>query len=989
MAVIRKYRGFSLLLTVVLSILGVIKAWNLPMTLYPSIDFPRVSVIVRSPNIPFAEMESRITRPVGITLRGVQGVRELNSRTMQGSAEFFLRFSWREQMSLALPRVAQAIGRVQGELPPGTTIQAIRMYPSDTPVLTLALSATADQLPQITRIAKTRLIPYISNLPGVWKSEIAGGKNPEIHVEVDPYKLSGAHRTFSDVVNALSTQNKIGVIGPRTEEHRLKTVQIDNTMTRTSDISKIFLPSPSGVPLPINLLATVQRGVRPSDETIRISANGKPSVLILIYRAHGGNALTIQRALLSHMDEFRRLLPKGCTPAIVYDQGELVSDAIRHVLWALAIGLAGAMVIVILILRKASPILLMGSLLPAILCISTGILGLLGETLNLMILGGIAAGVGLVIDDFIVIIEGGRHQKRMSGLLVPFILSGLITILALVPLFGMSGLVGAFFRPLAISFVTLLGVSLLVNTFVTPAFIHQETEMPVPVPTRILTRLSPAAILGTSALLFALLLLPLTHLKTNFMARMDEGSFTIDFHAPVGSSINDMDRAVLRVEDHIRTLPGVIDTTRRLGTEMGFYITEPNKGDFVIRLSQNHPKSTFELIRELRPWVQKNEPELDTDYSQVMEDSLGDLIGVSAPVVIEIHGQNRKDLLGTARMIQKNLSGISGLVDLHLSVRPMGDTLDGHVIAPLAALSGLTPLAIITQTREELMGVSATTLLSPKGPLPVRVLYPSQYRNGLIPLSHLPITQSDGSLIPLSQVVTFSNTPPAIEEEDKNLSPILRIEGRLDHGNLGGVIKEIKTRVRSLTLPKSSWITYSGAYKQEQNSFRTLGEALLGSVLLIVTALYGMFRKWTPPLVLTAGIAFSVLSGIAALTLFGRTLNISSFVGLILVVGLSAENGFLVANRFESAKGSPLEKLKESLSDRFLPIVMTHLANAAALLPLAIGGGAGLDMERPLAVAVLGGLAGSFFSSVFLIPAGLSLFTKTVSLQKGLPDVQP
>jgi multidrug efflux pump subunit AcrB len=988
MTLIKKYRGFSLLLTVVLSILGIVKAWNLPMTLYPSIDFPRVSVIVRSPDIPFAEMESRITRPVGITLRGVQGVRELNSRTMQGSAEFFLRFSWHEQMSLALPRVAQAIDRIRGDLPAGTSIQAIRMYPSDTPVLTVALSSTSDNLPQITRIAKTRLIPYISNLPGVWKTEIAGGKNPEIHVEVDPYKLSGAHRTFSDVISALSTQNRIGVIGPRTEEHRLKTVQIDNTMTRTAEINKIFLPSPSGVPLPIDLLATVRRGVRPSDETIRISANGSPAVLLLVYRAHGGNALTIQRALLDHMNEFRRLLPKGCTPAIVYDQGALVSDAIRHVIWALAIGLSGAMALVILILRRGYPILLMGSLLPAILFISAGILGLLGETLNLMVLGGIAAGVGLVIDDFIVIIEGGRHAHRMSGLLVPFVLSGLITILALVPLFGMNGLVGAFFAPLAISFVTLLGVSLLVNTFVTPAFIHQEKETPVPISTGILTGLSPAVILGAGTLAFALLLLPLTHLKTNFMARMDEGSFTLDFHAPVGSSINDMDRAVLRVEDHIRALPGVIDTTRRLGTEMGFYITEPNKGDFVIRLSENHPKSTFELIRELRPWVQKNEPELDTDYSQVMEDSLGDLIGVSAPVVVEVHGQNRKDLLGTARMIRDRLSGIPGLVDLHLSVRPMGDTLDGHVIAPLASLAGLTPEAIIAQTREDLMGITATTVLSPGGPLPVRVLYPSEYRNGLIPLSHLPISESDGSLIPLSQVVTFTNTPPATEEEDKNLSPILRIEGRLDHGNLGGVIKEIKAKVSSLTLPKSSWVTYSGAYKQEQKSFRTLGEALLGSVLLIVTILYGTFRKWTPPLVLTAGMAFSVLSGIAALTFSGRTLNISSFVGLILVVGLSAENGFLVANRFESAEGNASEKLKEALSDRFLPIVMTHLANAAALLPLALGGGAGLDMERPLAVAVLGGLVGSFFSSVFLIPSALSLFTRTVSPQEGLPDVQ-
>lgn len=972
---IRKYRGFSLLLTVIFSVLGALKAWNLPMTLYPSIDFPRVSVIVRSPDIPFAEMESRITRPVGITLRGVQGVRELRSRTMQGSAEFFLRFSWKEPMFLALPRVSQAIERIRGDLPPNTRIQAIRMYPSDTPVLTVALSSTRENLPRITRIARTRLIPYLSNLPGVWKAEISGGKHQEIHVEVDPYKLSGAHRTLSDVANALATQNRIGVIGPRTQEHRLKTFQIDNTLTRTGQVESVFLPTTSGVPLPLNLLATVHQGIRPSDQTVRISANGSPSVLLLIYRAHGGNALTIQKALLTHFAEFKKLLPPGTTPSIVYDQGALVSAAIRHVLWALVMGLAGAMVIVILTLRKASPILLMGTLLPAILFISAGILGLLGESLNLMVLGGIAAGVGLVIDDFIVIIEGGRHASRISGLLLPFVISGTITIVALIPLFGMNGIVAAFFAPLAVSFVTLLGVSLLVNTFVTSVFVTREEpgkERSLP----FLSRMSPPVVLAGGAILLALFVLPATRLKTNFMARMDEGSFILDFHAPVGSSMDDIDRAVLRVENHLRALPGVIDTTRRLGTEMGFYITEPNKGDFVIRLSENHPVSTFELIRRTRKWVDRHEPELDTDYSQVMEDMLGDLIGVSAPVVIEVHGPHRSVLLPAAALIKKQLTGIPGLVDVHLSVRPMGETLDGHIIAPLAALSGLTPDGIITQAQNALLGTVPTTVLSSRGPLPVRVLYPAGYRDGTVPLTHLPIFQADGSLIPLAQIVTLSTSQPALEEEDKNLSPILRIEGRLDHGNLGGVIAAIQRRIATLTLPRSTWVTYSGAFRQEQQSFRTLSEALLGSVLLIIAILYGYFRRWSPPLFLTTGMAFSVMSGIAALTLSGRTLNISSFVGLILVVGLSAENGFLVASRFARSTGSPAERLKEAMNDRFLPIVMTHLANAAALLPLAIGGGAGLDMERPLAVAVLGGLAGSFLSSVFLIPAGLSLFMK-------------
>ncbi|MHB8421977.1 MAG: efflux RND transporter permease subunit [Leptospirales bacterium] len=985
-----RFRSFSLLLTIVLALIGGGKAANIPITLYPSIDFPRVSVIVSAPDIPFREMESRVTRPVGIALRSVRGVRDLRSRTMQGSSEFFLRFSWSSPMRMALPRVGQALDRVRGSLPPGTRIRFLRMYPSDTPVLGLAFHGNGQSLSRLTEVARYRIIPFLSNLPGVWKADVVGAKTREVHVEVDPFKLAGVHRTMQEVVDALSFQNRIGVVGRVTQFHRMKTLEVNNILTSPEDVRRLFIPSSAGVPLPLREVATIKEGIRPADDWVRVTSDGVPSVLVQVFRAHGGNAITIRQELMKHWSELRHLLPSGVHLSIYYDQGELVLAAIRHVSIALLIGLLAALGIVLLFLRSMRPFLVMACLTPAIGLITLGVLDLLGQSINLMTLGGIAAGMGLVIDDFIVIVEGGRHRTRIVRLLKPFVISGFLTMIAIVPILGIGGLVGAFFMPLALSFVTILAVSLLVNTFVTPFYLKNMEGNQEESRSAWSDSLSRASPLFVAVLSFGIAILfgfSLRALSTNFMPRMDEGAFVLDFHAPPGSSLGDTDRIVRRVETKILSIPGVEATSRRLGTEMGFFITEPNKGDIVVRLSSDRKESIFSVMDRVRVWSHAHEPELETDFSQVLEDMLGDLIGVEAPIVVQLHGQDRELLMHWAQKAETLIQSVPGMVDVRLSVRPMAPALDVHVDRQRAALYGMTPDGVIRTLRTDLLGTRATTLLEHDIPLSVRVLYPPLYSRDRLGLERLPL-ETPGGLIPISQISTWKDSPLLFEEEDLNLSPVLMIKGRLEGRNLGKAIETIRSRLSSLPLPSSIWITYSGAYAQEKKSFRSLGKALIGGFLLVFTLLFGYFREWRSPTSIFLATVFSLLAGVSALVVTHRSLNISSFVGLILVLGITAENGFLVAARFNDSTGSFSERIRSALRDRFLPLLMTHFATLFALLPLAVGGGAGLDMERPLAIAVIGGLVGSFLSSTFLIPSLLALFYRRGDrvLSGGLPQ---
>ncbi len=970
---LRRHRSTLLLAFILLTLLAGVRLISLPVALYPSIDYPRISVIVTTHDLPFSQMSVRVTRPVSVALRGIAGVREVRSRTSRGSAQFFVSFGWKTPMVLALSRVNQAIGRVMPDLPPGSRSRAIRMISADTPVLQIAILSRSHSLTELTDLARYRLMPFLVNIPGVWKAEIVGGKTRELHVEVNPYKLAGAGKKLSEVVGALPAHNRIGVVGRLSEYHQIALLEVHNALSGPEAVRHLYLPGSGQAPLPLDQVARVRWGSAPGEELVRVAADGQPAVLLNVYRSHGESALKVVRRIKDREATLRHLLPEGVAARTTYDQGHVIGQAILHVFLALLAGVGAAFAVVLLFLRRSRPFWLMAAFVPMILILTMGALSFLHQSINLLTLGGLAAGTGLVIDDFVVVLEGANRLRRLVR---PFLFSSLATLVVLLPLFDLGGLAGAFFRPLALTLLLLLVISLAVNLFLTPSFVMGEAEVrqtprgefPAFL-SGLLLRVSTAR-WGALALLLGAVVAGAAfrdRLPTNFMPRMDEGAFLIDIHAPPGTSVEDSARAISRIERFLGTLPEVRSTSRRLGAEMGFYITEPTKGDIIVRLRDHRQRSVFAVIAQVRSFVRSREPELSVDFPQILEDSLNDLVGTEAPVVLRIHGAERPAMEQAVPNVERLLRSIPGVVDVARSSRPVPTAYRIRVKSEMAASYHVDPAQVIQNLRVGLWGVRTGFVMEGSLPRPLRVMEtPGAFRT-LEEVRRFPVETSAG-LIPLSRIARIGGEPFVSEEDDTNLAPVISVEGRIAGTDLGTVTRRLDRTLSTLSLPSGVWVDIGGYALWQKRSFRDLALALLGAAILSVGVVYALVRRFVPPLLLLAGVIFSVLTALMALAGSGHSLNLSSFVGLILVAGITAENALLVLDRALWEGGEAGERFSRALSDRWRPLVMTHAANALALLPLALARGAGLDMERSFAIAVLGGLVGSLVVSTLLLP---------------------
>ena len=970
---LHRHRKTFLLAFVLLTILAGVRLFSLPVALYPSIDYPRISVIVTTHDLPFSQMSVRVTRPVSVALRGIAGVREVRSRTSRGSAQFFVRFDWNTPMVLALSRVNQAIGRVMPDLPSGSRSRAIRMISADTPVLQISLLSRTRSLPELTDLARYRLLPFLVNIPGVWKVEIVGAKTRELHVEVNPYELAGAGKKLSEVVGALPAHNRIGVVGRLSEYHQITLLEVHNALSGPDAVRRLYLSGSGQAPLPLSQIARVRWGTAPGEDLVRVAADGQPAILMNIYRAHGESALRVVRRIEAREAAMRHLLPDGVTAKTTYDQGHVIGQAILHVSQALLVGIGAAFAVVLFFLRRPRPFLLMAAFVPMILVLTLGALSFLHQSINLLTLGGLAAGTGLVIDDFVVVLEGANRLRRLVR---PFLFSSLATLVVLLPLFDLGGLAGAFFRPLALTLLLLLVISLVVNLLLTPSFLAGEEEGvdtargdPPAILSGLLGKVSSVRWGALLVILVAIVIAGLfrDRLPTNFMPRMDEGAFLIDIHAPPGTSVEDSARAFSRIERFVGRLPEVRSTSRRLGAEMGFYITEPTKGDIIVRLRDHRSRSVFAVIAEVRAYVSQREPELSVEFPQILEDSLNDLVGTEAPAVLRIHGTDRQVMEQAVPKVETLLSSIPGVVDVARTSRPVPTAYRISLRSEMAASYHVDPDQVIQNLRIGLWGVQTGFVMEGSLPRPLRVMEtPGAFRT-LEDVRRFPVETPSG-LIPLSRLARIGGEPFISEEDDTNLAPVISVEGRIDGTDLGTVTRQIDHSLATLSLPSSVWVDIGGYALWQKKSFRDLAMALAGAAILSVGVVYALARRFVPPLLLMAGVVFSVLMALTALAASGHSLNLSSFVGLILVAGITAENALLVLDRALEETGDVRERFSRSLSDRWRPLLMTHAANALALLPLAIGHGAGLDMERSFAIAVLGGLVGSLLVSTLLLP---------------------
>ena len=996
---------------------GVYLASTIPVAVFPEVDFPRIIVGIDSGVAPIDQMQVMVTRPIEEALNTVQGLETVRSITSRGTVEIDLFFSWKVDMFQTLARVNAAIAQVQPELPATAKITTNRLTFAAFPILGYSLTSESVAGTRLWELATYELKPRLNRLPGVSTVVVQGAQIPEFEVRPDPAKLLQTQVTVPSLLEAIGRSNMIDSPGLYEDKHQLVLSLVSGQARSQDELSQIVVKTTTqGFPIRIGDVATVNSSIRPM--YVAVTANTKQAVLLNIYRQPDSNTSAVADAVHADIQQIRRTLPKGVDLQPFYDQSDLVNDSIKSVRDAVLIGLVLASLIMVLFLRDWGTSLVAGLVIPATLAMTFIALRALGESFNLMTLGGLAAAVGLVIDDAIVVVENivmhrdaGQDRAEairsaIAEIRVPLIGSTITPIVVFLPLISITGVTGAFFKALAITVGVALLTSLALALTWTPTLSHYfirrrssthapsthapSTQHPAPstshgVPPRVMaayertlrvTIARPALLLVGSVFVVVAAYGAYKLLGTDLLPEMDEGGFILDYIMPAGSSLAETNRVLTSVEGILRAIPEVEGTSRRTGLQLGLAtVTEANTGDIAVKLKRDRSRGSDEVIAEVRDKVHNQFPALDIEIIQLTTDMIGDLTSAPEPVVIKLFSQDPALLKSWAPKVGDAIKQVHGIVDV---LNGIENTISGpatmfKINQAMAARAGFTPQEIEVDISAMLQGEPAPTpVVLNDRPYTIRVRFPESTRSSVEAIKNTLLVSGTGKTGTLGALATVEEIPGQTEVRRENLQRNVTVTARLEGVDLGSGIAAVQRTIAGLNLPSVIRVEYGGAYQEQQKSFRDLLIVLVLAVLLVFTVLLFEFGGFAAPIAVIASALLSTIGVFLALLVTRTTFNLSSFMGLIMVIGIVAKNGILLLDadqRFRAEGLSPEESMIQAGERRLRPILMTALATMAGMVPLALGWGAGSQMLQPLAIAVIGGILASMVLSLVITPA--------------------
>ena len=986
-----------------LCLAGVYAALHMPSSVFPKTDFPRVVILVDNGIVPADQMMATITRPIEEAVKEIPGSLTVRSATERGSAQINVFFNWHVDMVQAELYVLGRLAEIRSDLPPTVTTSVTRVTFSAFPIIGVSLTSPTRDLMSLWEAGEYNLKPRFLQIPGVASVDLVGGNTPEYHVNLNLQRLQAAGLSPSDVTDALAKNNLLSPAGMIEENYHLYLTTVDGRARSVADIEEIVIGVRGGHPIRLADLAQVERAPAPA-YTI-VTAEGRNAVLLNINSQPDGSTLDIASAVKAQLAQLRQELPPDMKLAFFYDQSSFVQDSVGSVWEAIAFGLILSVAILYLFLKNWGTVLTAIVAIPITVLITFISLQLVGMSFNMMTLGGIAAAIGLVIDDAIVVVESiyskiaaGRPklegiQEGLAEILHPLVASTLTPVVVFVPLAFLVGLTGVFFRALALTMVVSLLTSLVLAVTLTPSlaawFVRDRKHRAGEPPDaheggfllRRVNRVYETAVRGAlgrrwltmaaCAVVALAGILVYRQLQSDFLPEFDEGGFVIDFNAPPGTSLTESSRMLDQAEKLIRAEPDVESYSRRLGTQLGLFITEPYRGDFLVKLKPGRDQSTEEVIAKFRHAFNEQLPAVRWDFHGILGDLVGDLVLAPDPIEIKLFSPDLEWLKKTAPKVEEQIKKVSGVVDTFDGLTETGPSIVVRIRPVDAARFNLTTDAIGTAVNTAMLGQVTSTVQESDRILNVRVLVDRRDVNRVATLRDLPIRTPAGAIVRLSQVADVVQEASQVELDREDLRQNAVVTGRLEGRDLGSAMKEIQaTLAADPSLPAGS-VEYGGLYQQQRESFKNLLIVLLMALFLVFTILVIEFRSFYEPVAIVFGAVLALVGTVTALWLTGTTLNVVSFLGAIIGVGLVAKNGILMLDFVEHLRSEGLsleEALIRSGHRRLRPILMTTLAAALGMLPLAWGIGSGAQMLQPLAIAVIGALAISVLLSLVATP---------------------
>ncbi|HYX81157.1 MAG TPA: efflux RND transporter permease subunit [Gemmatimonadales bacterium] len=994
--VLGRQRRFVYLVVLILSVAGLWSAARLPSAIYPELRFSRITIVAQGSTLGARQIVFSVTRPLEEAVSIVPGVSRVRSHTIRGATEIVITFAPGTDMDRALQLVRARVNHVQASLPAGLDIEVEQLTPSLFPIV--SYNVEGGDAATLYDLARYQIKPLISRVPGIGRVDVQGSDVREIEVIADPARLVAHGLTYGDLAEAIRKAITVQAVGRVAQDYRQYLIVTDQEAHAVGDIENVVVRGA----LHVRDVATVQTGTE--DHVRIIAGDGRPAALVNITRQLGGNTLALADSVARIMTAIAPTLPPGVHVKPVYDQALLVRAAVRSVRDAMLIGAALAVIVLLVFLRHGRITAISAASIPLTLAITAFVMHMLGQTFNLMTLGAMAIAIGLVIDDAVVITENiARHlwltpdrgraiRDAVQELIWPVTTSTLTTVVVFLPLGLLQGVVGQFFAALATTLTVAVLVSLLLaltiipllaEQFVTTREVEPTNAGPLARAQTALDSLGPryeralGAVLrhtwriGIGALVLLLVGIGLWRLvETEFLPEMDEGAFVLDYFTPGGTALSETDRELRIVERILAQTPEIEGTSRRTGAELGLFATAQNTGDLVARLKPPGQRSRdiFEVMDDVRDRISAAVPRLHIEFVQILSDVVNDLAGNPRPIEIKLFGDRLDSLEVYARRLEPAFDSVAGLEDLYNGVSEPSPELLMRVNQAEAARAGVTPQDVGDVVSGALLGMPAGEIRSEDRPVAVRVRAPDSVRFDPLRLRALPVA----GMTPLGSVATFTTAESRMNLERENQQQMIAMTADVSGRSLGSVMRDVRRALTRQPAPGGIRVALGGQYENQQEAFRALLLVLLLAAVSVCAVMVIQFESFVEPLVVLLVAPVSFVGALLLLLVTGVALNVASFMGLILLVGLIVKNGIILLDFTRlrmRAEGVPLVvAICDAARVRLRPILMTTLCTLFGLLPLALGIGAGSELQRPLALAVIGGLVLSTPITLFAVP---------------------
>lgn len=975
-----KYKNPLSLLAVIIILGGALAYNNMQTALFPEITFPKIKVIADAGQQPVDKMMVTVTRPLESAIKQVPELQTIRSTTSRGSCELSAFLNWDANIDISQQRIESKINEIRPDLPAGVQITVERMNPSILPVIDYSLESKTKSPIELKLLAQYTIKPFLSQVEGVSEVRVIGGKTKEYWLTLDVQKMNRLGITPSLISAALKNTNFVESNGYLSDYRLMYLTVTDAAVHNLSELENVVISNNSKRIILLKDIAAVT--IQPAKEYVKINANGHEGVLLAVVKQPNANLIDLSEQMRRKVRDLQQLLPSDVTIKPYYVQSDFVTNAVKSVTDSLWLGLVFAILIAILFLKsvKASSVILVT--IPLTLSLTLIILYATGQTLNIMTLGAIAAAIGLIIDDAIVVVEQIHRtheehpedssltlvQKAINYLFPAMVGSSLSTIVIFLPFVIMSGVAGAYFKVMTNTMIITLLSSFVVTWLFLPViyllFSRHKRFQQKPRETKeqkwvnfFIKKTYISFIIIGVLIASGIFIFP--NLQTGFLPHMDEGSIVMDYTSPPGTSLEETDRMLRQVEKIIVSDSDVEAYSRRTGTQMGFFITEPNTGDYLIQLKKTRSKSTDGVISDLREKIESTQPALRVDFGQVIGDMLGDLMTSVQPVEIKIFGNDPNILHQLSQRVANVVGAVRGTADVFNGITIAGPSI--NIIPNSVNLQqyGITPADLQFQLQTALEGNLAGSVFESDRMSNIRMVYPGNRTLTIDQIKAIQVFLPNGQLLPIGSLVDIRINPGTAEIQRQDMQSMGVVTARLENRDLGSTVKEIQDRIAAkIRLPQGYTIVYGGDYANQQKSFNELLIILFAAALLVFGVILFLFKDFFVAFSILFIAILGVVGSFLSLYLTGTELNVGSYTGIIMIVGIIGENAIFTFLQFQEnyrISDNVDDAVVYSISTRLRPKLMTALGGIIALMPIALGLGTGAQMHQPLAIAVIGG----------------------------------